>query len=98
MSSRKGGEDAYVRIREALDSIDNQHLPSDSRLSLNRSQEQVNGNLGHRNQLISSTSDPNFTSDSPGPKPNTDTEKTEAQVLSDVISACVMAVHMIQVN
>ncbi|BBH06552.1 DIRP domain-containing protein [Prunus dulcis] len=96
MSSRKGGEDAYVRIREALDSIDNQHLPSDSRLSLNRSQEQVNGNLGHRNQLISSTSDPNFTSDSPGPKPNTDTEKTEAQVLSDVISACVMAVHMIQ--
>ncbi|PQQ06489.1 protein ALWAYS EARLY 2 isoform X3 [Prunus yedoensis var. nudiflora] len=96
MSSRKGGEDAYVRIREALDSIDNQHTPSDSRLSLNRSQEQVNGNLGHRNQLISSTSDPNFTSDSPGPKPNTDTEKTEAQVLSDVISACVMAVHMIQ--
>ncbi|KAH0994839.1 hypothetical protein GBA52_018703 [Prunus armeniaca] len=96
MSSRKGGEDAYVRIREALDSIDNQHLPSDSRLSLNRSQEQVNGNLGHRNQLISSTSDPNFTSDSPGPKLNTDTEKTEAQVLSDVISACVMAVHMIQ--
>ncbi|KAL6278601.1 hypothetical protein ACE6H2_022202 [Prunus campanulata] len=96
MSSRKGGEDAYVRIREALDSIDNQHPPSDSRLSLNRSQEQVNGNLGHRNQLISSTSDPNFTSDSPGPKPNTDTEKTEAQVLSDVISACVMAVHMIQ--
>ncbi|KAM1051853.1 protein ALWAYS EARLY 2-like isoform X1 [Malus sylvestris] len=95
MASRKCGEDAYVTIREALDSIDNQHFTSDSRLPVNRSQEQVNGSLGHRNQISSGTSDPNLTSDSSAPKLH-DADKNEAQILSELISACVMAVHMIQ--
>ncbi|XP_048424152.1 protein ALWAYS EARLY 2 isoform X4 [Pyrus x bretschneideri] len=96
MASGKCGEDAYVGIREALDSIDNQHFISESRLPVNRSQEQVNGSLGQRNQISSGTSDPNLTSDSSAPKLHTDADKNEAQILSEVISACVMAVHMIQ--
>ncbi|KAM0992063.1 hypothetical protein ACFX2I_010327 [Malus domestica] len=96
MASGKCGEDAYVGIREALDSIDNQHFTSESRLPVNRSQEQVNGSLGQRNQISSGTSGPNLTSDSSAPKLHTDADKNEAQILSEVISACVMAVHMIQ--
>ena len=98
MSSRKEGEEAYARIRRALDSIDIQNLTSDSRSSVNRSQEQANGNLGHRSQLISGASEPNLTGDSSGPKLHTETDKNESQMLSEVITACVMAVHMIQVT
>nr|XP_011466289.1 PREDICTED: protein ALWAYS EARLY 2 isoform X2 [Fragaria vesca subsp. vesca] len=95
MSSRKEGEEAYVRVRRALDSINIQNLTSDSRSAVNRTQEQVNGTLGHRNQLTSVASEPN-TSDSSGPKLHTETDKNESQMLSEVITACVMAMNMIQ--
>ncbi|KAM5561232.1 protein ALWAYS EARLY 2 [Rosa sericea] len=96
MSSRKEGEEAYVRVRRALDSIDIQNMTSDSRSAVSRTQEQVNGNLGHRNQLISGASEPNLSNDASGPKLHTETDKNESQMLSEVITACVMAVHMIQ--
>lgn len=98
MSSRKEGEEAYVRVRRALDSIDIQNMTSDSRSAVSRTQEQVNGNLGHRNQLISGASEPNLSNDASGPKLHTETDKNESQMLSEVITACVMAVHMIQVT
>lgn len=97
MSSRKEGEEAYVRVRRALDSINIQNLTSDSRSAVNRTQEQVNGTLGHGNQLTSGASEPN-TSDSSGPKLHTETDKNESQMLSEVITACVMAMNMIQVT
>ncbi|XP_050384391.1 protein ALWAYS EARLY 2 isoform X2 [Argentina anserina] len=92
MSSRKEGEEAYVRVRRALDSIDIQNWTSDSKSAVTRIHEPVNGTLGLHNQ----SSEPNLTSDSSGPKLHTQTDKTESRMLSEVITACVMAVHMIQ--
>ncbi|XP_024026911.1 protein ALWAYS EARLY 2 [Morus notabilis] len=94
-SSRGEGEDAYAKIREALDSMDNS-LTSDSRVSMNRTQDQVNGNLGHRNQQLSSTSEPVHAVDSSALNSRTDSEKNEAQVPSEVITSCVATLLMIQ--
>lgn len=97
-SSRKEGEDAYVKIREALDSMDNKSMAPESRVSTNKPQEQVNGNLGHRNQLISSTSEPAITGDSSTSNLRVDSDKNEAQVPSDIITSCVATLLMIQVS
>lgn len=95
-SSRKEGEDAYAKIREALDSMDNKSSTLDSRASLNRPQDHVNGNLGHRNHLISSSSDQVHTGDSSALNLRTDSDKNDAQVPSEIISSCVATLLMIQ--
>ncbi|KAL5566063.1 hypothetical protein UlMin_029227 [Ulmus minor] len=95
-SSRKEGEDAYARIREALDSIDHKPLTSDARVSMNKSQEQVNGNLGHRNHSISGTSELLNYSDPSVPNLPVDSDKPEAQVPSELITSCVATLLMIQ--
>ena len=97
-SSSKEGEDAYAKIREALDSIDNKPLTSECRASMNRPQEQVNGNLAHHNQLSSSTTEPAVNSDSSVSHLHTDTDKNETQVPSEVITSCVATLLMIQVS
>lgn len=72
-------------------------LTSDSRVSMNRTQDQVNGNLGHRNQQLSSTSEPVHAVDTSATNSRTDSEKNEAQVPSEVITSCVATLLMIQV-
>ncbi|PON37845.1 Protein LIN-9/Protein ALWAYS EARLY [Trema orientale] len=95
-SSIKEGEDAYAKIKEALDSMDYKSLTSESRVSVNRSQEQVNGNVGLRNQLVSCTSETAITGDSSASNLRMDSDKNEAQVPSDIITSCVATLLMIQ--
>ena len=96
--SRKQGEDPYRKIKEALDSMDNKLLTLESRLSMNRPQEQVNGSSGPRNQLASCTSEPAVTGDSSASNLRLDSDKNEAQVPSDIITSCVATLLMIQVT
>lgn len=98
-STKKQGEDAFVRMREALDSIDKSLAP-DPRVLVNRSQEQqANGNLGHQNQQLNSCmEETTHTSDSSGLTLHTDSEKNEAQMPSELITSCVATLLMIQVN
>ena len=94
---RKDGEDAFVRIGEALDSIDNQQLTSDSRVPVIRSQQQVNGGLGSHNQSTSCKSEPLLSSDASGAKPCNDSDENEARIPSELITSCVATLLMIQV-
>lgn len=93
---RKEGEDAFVRIGETLDSIDNQQLTSDSGIPVIRSQQQVNGSLGNQNQLSSCKAEPLFSSDASGAKPCNDSDENEAQIPSGLITSCVATLLMIQ--
>jgi hypothetical protein len=93
----KEGDDVFTRIGEALDSIDNQQLTSDSRVPVVRSQQQVNGSLGNHNQLTSYSSEPLLTSDVSGAKLCHDSDGNEAQIPSELITSCVATLLMIQV-
>lgn len=95
---RKEGEDAFVRIGETLDSIDNQQLTSDSGVPVIRSQQQVNGGLGNQNQLSSCKAEPLFSSDTSGAKPCNDSDDNEARIPSGLITSCVATLLMIQVT
>ncbi|XP_059437111.1 protein ALWAYS EARLY 2-like isoform X2 [Corylus avellana] len=93
---KKEGDDVFTRIGEALDSIDNQQLTSDSRVPVVRSQQQANGSLGNHNQLTSCSSEPLLTSDVSGTKPCHDSDGNEAQIPSELITSCVSTLLMIQ--
>jgi hypothetical protein len=94
---KKEGDDVFTRIGEALDSIDNQQLTSDSRIPVARSQQQVNGSLGNHNQLTSCSSEPLLSSDVSGTKPCQDSDGNESQIPSELITSCVSTLLMIQV-
>ena len=94
---KKEGDDVFTRIGEALDSIDNQQLTSDSRVPVVRSQQQVNGSLGNHNQLTSCSSEPLLTSDVSGTKLCQDSDGNESQIPSELITSCVSTLLMIQV-
>ncbi|KAK4595854.1 hypothetical protein RGQ29_014085 [Quercus rubra] len=93
---RKEGEDAFVRIGETLDSIDNQQLTSDSGVPVIRSQQLVNSGLGNQNQLSSCKAEPLFSSDASGAKPCNDSDENEARIPSGLITSCVATLLMIQ--
>lgn len=96
MSSMKEGEDAYIKIGEALDHIDKRQLTSDPRVPVIRSPERVNGSLGHHNQFVSGTRDPQLTSNGSGTKLQDGSEKNESQIPSELITSCVATLLMIQ--
>ncbi|XP_056166610.1 protein ALWAYS EARLY 2-like isoform X2 [Syzygium oleosum] len=93
ISSLKEGEDAFTRIGEALDSINDQQLASDIKLSGVISPEKVNGSLAPNNQLNACPSETNQLS---GSKPCTDADKTETQIPAELITSCVATLLMIQ--
>lgn len=95
ISSLKEGEDAFTRIGEALDSINDQQLASDIKLSGVISPEKVNGSLAPNNQLNACPSETNQLS---GSKPCTDADKTETQIPAELITSCVATLLMIQVR
>ncbi|KAJ4839919.1 hypothetical protein Tsubulata_023601 [Turnera subulata] len=96
ISSIKDGDDAYMKIGEALDSIDKRRLPSDSRRQVIKSQEYASG-ISHRpNHLISNTSDPQGNKNLSGPMSHDDSNKIEAAIPSELISSCVATLLMIQ--
>ena len=97
ISSMKEGEDTFVRIGEALDSMDRRHLGSEYRVQMIRAPEGVSGGLRLQNQLILSTSEPQVNSNASRPQSN-DSDKTETVIPSDLISSCVAALLMIQVT
>ncbi|XP_041020080.1 protein ALWAYS EARLY 2 isoform X2 [Juglans microcarpa x Juglans regia] len=93
---RKEGEDAFVRIGQALDSIDNQQLTSDSRVPVIRCQQQDNGSLGNHSQMAFYTSESLVTSDASFKRLGNDSDEIEAQIPSELITSCVAALLMIQ--
>ncbi|KAJ6359766.1 hypothetical protein OIU77_003886 [Salix suchowensis] len=88
ISSMKEGEDTFVRIGEALDSMDRRHLGSESR-------REANGGLRLQNQLIPSTSEPQVNSNASRPQ-SSDSDKTATAIPSELISSCVATLLMIQ--
>lgn len=88
LSSTKEGEDAFMRIGKALDSIDYQHLASNSK---------GNGSFCHQDQSIYYPSETRH-SDTSGPKLLDDSHKVDTQIPSELITSCVAALIMIQVN
>lgn len=92
VSSMNEGEDAFLRISEALDDIDKGQLASYSRVPGNRSQEQVNDSLNQQNGSVSSASEPMSVGFKLRDSDN------ETRILSDLITSCVSTVLMIQVT
>ncbi|XP_021898881.1 protein ALWAYS EARLY 2 [Carica papaya] len=90
VSSMNEGEDAFLRISEALDDIDKGQLASYSRVPGNRSQEQVNDSLNQQNGSVSSASEPMSVGFKLRDSDN------ETRILSDLITSCVSTVLMIQ--
>ncbi|XP_011023637.1 PREDICTED: protein ALWAYS EARLY 2-like isoform X2 [Populus euphratica] len=95
ISSMKEGEDTFVRIGEALDSMDRRHLGSEYRVQMIRAPEGASGGLRLQNQLIPSTAEPQVNSNASRPQSN-DSDKTETVIPSELISSCVAALLMIQ--
>ncbi|XP_028770851.1 protein ALWAYS EARLY 2 [Neltuma alba] len=86
LSSTKEGDDAFMRIGQALDSIDYQQLASNSK---------VNGSFGLHDQSICCASE-TLHSDTSGPKLLNDSHKVDTQVPSELITSCVATLIMIQ--
>ncbi|KAF8387887.1 hypothetical protein HHK36_026549 [Tetracentron sinense] len=99
MSSLKEGEDAFTRIGEVLDSVNNRHFGADSAVSAMRSfthPDPVHGSLAYHDQSTSCISEPMTTDHAPGPKLNDASAQNEAQLISELISSCVATLFMIQ--
>ncbi|KAK7277936.1 hypothetical protein RJT34_22956 [Clitoria ternatea] len=94
LSLTKEGEDAFMRIGQALDSINHQQLASKSRLPVIRSQEQVNGSFYHQNHSTY-VSEP-LLNDASGPKLHNDSDKVDTAIPSELITSCVATLIMIQ--
>ncbi|KAL9318495.1 hypothetical protein ACSQ67_015012 [Phaseolus vulgaris] len=97
LSLTKEGEDAFVKIGQALDSINHQQLASKSRLPLVRSQEQVtaNGSFYNRNHSTCSVSE-SILNDPSGAKLHNYSDKFDTELPSDLITSCVATLIMIQ--
>ncbi|KAK9016556.1 hypothetical protein V6N11_079051 [Hibiscus sabdariffa] len=92
MSSMKEGEDAFMRIGEALNSVDKKQFTSDISMPIIKSpeQNQVNGS-------VSITSKPMPAADwAPNPGLHVASDKNEEQVPSELITSCVATLLMIQ--
>ncbi|KAK8494698.1 hypothetical protein V6N12_074515 [Hibiscus sabdariffa] len=92
MSSMKEGEDAFMRIGEALNSVDKKQFTSDISMPIIKSpqQNQVDGS-------VSITSKPMSTADwAPNPGLHVASDKNEEQVPSELITSCVATLLMIQ--
>ncbi|OMO68825.1 Always early, putative isoform 3 [Corchorus capsularis] len=96
MSSMKDGEDAFIRIREALDSVDKQQFTSDIKMPVLKSTERENGSISYHNHSVTSTSKPAAPSDwTPNPNLQEASDKEE-QIPSELITSCVATLLMIQ--
>ncbi|KAK8467928.1 hypothetical protein PHAVU_007G179500 [Phaseolus vulgaris] len=97
LSLTKEGEDAFVKIGQALDSINHQQLASKSRLPLVRSQEQVtaNGSFYNHNHSTCSVSE-SILNDPSGAKLHNYSDKFDTELPSDLITSCVATLIMIQ--
>lgn len=84
-----------MRIAEAFDSINDQHLTSDPRLLAATSPEKSSGGFRHSGQLNDSAFEPTLSTDL---RPSGDSDKRETQIPADLITSCVASLLMIQVT
>uniref|UniRef100_A0A2P2J571 Uncharacterized protein n=1 Tax=Rhizophora mucronata TaxID=61149 RepID=A0A2P2J571_RHIMU len=96
ISSLKEGQDAFLRIGEALDSIDRRQKVSESKVQVTRSPEPINGSFRHHNQLISRESVSQVNDNAFMARSHDDSGKTEAAFPSELITSCVATLLMIQ--
>lgn len=97
VSSMKEGEDAFMKIGEALDSIERKQFTSDIRMPVIKSPpEQENGTVDYHNHVVSSTPKPTPAGLAPNPKLEEAFDKNEEQVPSELIMSCVATLLMIQ--
>ncbi|XP_022719393.1 protein ALWAYS EARLY 2-like isoform X2 [Durio zibethinus] len=93
VSSMKEGEDAFMRIGEALDTVDQKQFTSEIRKPVIKSREQENGSTDSHNHLV--TSKPMAAVWPPNPKLQESSEKDDEQVPSELITSCVATLLMI---
>lgn len=84
-----------MRIAEAFDSFNDQHLTSDPRFLAATSPEKSGGGFRHSGQLNDSTFEPTLSTDL---RPSGDSDKKETQIPADLITSCVASLLMIQVT
>ncbi|KAA8545133.1 hypothetical protein F0562_019978 [Nyssa sinensis] len=96
MWTKKEGEDAFVRIGEALDSLNKRKFSSNSGSSVMRSPEQVNGVVAYQHHLSPSMVELLQTGHVSGPNLHNDSERTEAEIPSELITSCVATLLMVQ--
>ncbi|XP_020231534.1 protein ALWAYS EARLY 2 [Cajanus cajan] len=97
LSLTKEGEDVFMKIGQALDSINHQQLASVSRLPVIRSQEQVNvnGSFYHNNHSTCFVSE-SLLNDPSGQKLHNYSDKFDTEIPSELITSCVATLIMIQ--
>ncbi|XP_027363877.1 protein ALWAYS EARLY 2 isoform X3 [Abrus precatorius] len=95
LSLTKEDEDAFMKIGQALDSMNHQQLASKSQLPMIRSQEQVNGGFYHHNHSTSCITE-HLLNDVCGPKLQNASDKVDAEIPSELITSCVATLIMIQ--
>ncbi|XP_077218287.1 protein ALWAYS EARLY 3-like isoform X2 [Tasmannia lanceolata] len=100
MSLLKQGEDAFVRIGEAIDSANNRYFGAGnggvSAMRSHTSPEPGHGSSIYQDQATSCTSEPTIAIHAPSPNQNDFADGTEAQFPSELISSCVATLLMIQ--
>ncbi|XP_077241603.1 protein ALWAYS EARLY 3-like [Tasmannia lanceolata] len=99
MSLLKEGEDAFVRIGEALDSKNTQYFGADSAVPVMRSHTSPkpgHGISAYQDQTTSCTTEPTIAVHSSSPKMSNSSDGTEEQLPSELISSCVATLLMIQ--
>lgn len=94
MSSVKEGEDAFIRVGEALDTADNPPIGARSRASL----EPGLGSLTNHDPANPSITESMMTNNGNGPTLANISEPSEIQIPSELISSCVATLVMIQVR
>ncbi|KAL2325514.1 hypothetical protein Fmac_024572 [Flemingia macrophylla] len=97
LSLTKEGEDAFMKIGKALDSINHQQLASKSRLPVIISQDQVNvnGSFCNNNHSTCFVSEP-LLNDPSGQKLHSYSDKFDTEIPSELITSCVATLIMIQ--
>ncbi|KAK4769563.1 hypothetical protein SAY86_027713 [Trapa natans] len=92
ISSLKDGDDAFLRISEAFDSINDQHLASDPRFLSSMSPEKLSSGFRHSCHLKDTSESHLLTS----LRSSGDSDKEEPQIPANLITSCVASLIMIQ--
>ncbi|KAK9161497.1 hypothetical protein Syun_007838 [Stephania yunnanensis] len=99
MSSLKEDDDAFLKVGESLESVNNQNGVTDSGIVAARclsSQDSVHGSMAQPDSTNSWTLEPNAAVDASNPKANDACGLGELQIPSELISSCVATLFMIQ--
>ncbi|XP_021742508.1 protein ALWAYS EARLY 2-like isoform X2 [Chenopodium quinoa] len=96
ISSIEEGEDAFGRIRKALDASGKSERVTNCRASMIPSSNAVRGSLPHQNPLTSCASEAPLSCDAFTEQPTDHSVSNDLQIPSDLITSCVATWLMIQ--